>query len=216
VTAATGRPRARPRSAAPPRIWTLAALAFTLMLCEGVAYDWSALAMRDVLDAPEAVAALAYGAFSTAMTAGRLLTDRVAARLGPTAIVRYGSCVGALVLTAVALSPWIPLALARWTILGIGLAGCVPQLSSAAGHADHGASGANVSRVAGLGYLGLLAGPAIIGPLTHLVPLNVTFLLPVALCALCALCALATRGARAGLFQPASGDPVKGAAHAET
>ncbi|MGK5643455.1 MFS transporter, partial [Streptomyces sp. URMC 126] len=68
----------------------------------------------------------------------------------------------------------------------LGLSGCVPQLFSAAGHADPEAAGANVSRVAGLGYLGMLAGPAVIGPLTHLVPLNVAFLLPVALCAVAA------------------------------
>ena len=35
---------------------------------------------------------------------------------------------------------------------------------------------------AGLGYLGMLAGPAIIGPLTQVIPLNLTFFLPVAFC----------------------------------
>ncbi|MFP8964317.1 MFS transporter [Streptomyces nanhaiensis] len=170
----------------PARIWALAALALMLMLAEGVASDWSALALQDVLGAPAATAALAYGAFATAMTAGRLLTDRVAARFGPVAIVRYGALMAAIGLSAVVVSPWIPLALAGWTVFGLGLSGCVPQLFSAAGHADPEAAGANVSRVAGLGYLGMLAGPAVIGPLTHLVPLNVAFLLPAVLCAVAA------------------------------
>jgi predicted MFS family arabinose efflux permease len=170
------------RRRTPPRIWALAALALMLMLCEGVANDWSVLDLKDVLDAPAGVAALAYGAFSTAMTIGRLLTDRVAARFGPVAIVRYGASLAALGLTAVALSPWVPLALIGWTVFGMGLSGCIPQLFSAAGHADHDAAGANVSRVAGLGYLGMLAGPAVIGPLTHLIPLNLAFFLPVAFC----------------------------------
>ncbi|CAL9604444.1 Inner membrane protein YbjJ [Streptomyces sp. enrichment culture] len=170
----------------PARIWALAALALMLMLAEGVANDWSTLALQDVLGAPAATAALAYGAFATAMTVGRLLTDRVAARFGPVAIVRYGALLAAVGLSAVVVSPWIPLALAGWTVFGLGLSGCVPQLFSAAGHADPEAAGANVSRVAGLGYLGMLAGPAVIGPLTHLVPLNVAFLLPVALCAVAA------------------------------
>ncbi|MFD7895528.1 MFS transporter [Streptomyces sp. NPDC059743] len=181
---ASPAPTARRRT--PPRIWALAALALMLMLCEGVANDWSVLAMRDVLDAPAATAAFAYGAFSTAMTVGRLLTDRVAARFGPVAVVRYGAALGAIGLTTVALSPWIPLALAGWTVFGIGLSGCVPQLFSAAGHADQDSAGTNVSRVAGLGYLGMLAGPAIIGPLTHFIPLNVTFFLPVAFCVIAA------------------------------
>ncbi|MGG7575792.1 MFS transporter [Streptomyces sirii] len=176
------------RSRTPRRIWLLAVLALMLMLCEGVANDWSVLHLRDVLDAPAATAALAYGAFATAMTLGRLLTDRVAARFGPVAILRYGASLAALGLTVAALSPWTPLALAGWTLFGAGLSGCIPQLFSAAGHTDLDAAGANVSRVAGLGYLGMLAGPALIGPLTRLVPLNLTFFLPVA-CCLVAACA---------------------------
>ncbi|WP_336621583.1 MFS transporter [Streptomyces sp. DH37] len=185
-TSETPAAGARNRRGTPARIWALAALALMLMLCEGVANDWSVLAMRDVLGAPAATAALAYGAFATAMTVGRLLTDRVVARFGPVAVVRYGALLAAFGLTAVVFSPWIPLALAGWTVFGVGLSGCVPQLFSAAGHADPDAAGANVSRVAGLGYLGMLAGPAVIGPLTHLVPLNVAFLLPVVLCVVAA------------------------------
>ncbi|MET9619753.1 MFS transporter [Streptomyces sp. NPDC006464] len=181
--AGTGTPAGR---RTPRRIWILAALALMLMLCEGVANDWSVLHLRDVLDAPAATAALAYGAFSTAMTAGRLLADRLTGRFGPVAILRHGSAIAALGLTVAALSPWIPLALAGWAVFGAGLSGCIPQLFSAAGHADSDAAGVNVSRVAGLGYLGMLAGPAVIGPLTHLVPLNLTFLLPVAFCVVAA------------------------------
>ncbi|MDX3852743.1 MFS transporter [Streptomyces sp. AK02-01A] len=177
------------RRRTPARIWALAALALMLMLCEGVANDWSVLGLRDILDASAATAALAYGAFATAMTIGRLLTDRLTARFGPVAVVRHGAALAALGLTAVALAPWIPLALIGWTVFGIGLSGCIPQLFSAAGHADQDNAGANVSRVAGLGYLGMLAGPGVIGPLTHFVPLNVAFFLPVAFCVVAACAA---------------------------
>ncbi|MFG2890435.1 MFS transporter [Streptomyces sp. NPDC048248] len=173
----------------PSRVWLLALLALALMLCEGVANDWSVLHLRDVLGASAPTAALAYGAFATAMTIGRFATDRVVLRFGPVRLVRYGTALAAVGLTAAALTPWVPLALAGWTLFGIGLSGCVPQFFSAAGHVDPEASGAHVSRVAGLGYLGMLAGPAVIGPLTHAVPLNITFLLPVALCVLAACAA---------------------------
>jgi MFS family permease len=177
------------RRRTPPRIWALGALALMLMLCEGVANDWSVLHLRTVLDAPVATAAFAYGAFSTSMTVGRLLADRVATRFGPVAIVRYGAVVAAVGMTAAALSSSILLALIGWTVFGIGLSGCIPQLFSAAGHTDRAAAGTNVSRVAGLGYLGMLAGPAVIGPLTHFVPLNLTFFLPVAFCVIAAFAA---------------------------
>ncbi|WP_407914505.1 MFS transporter [Kitasatospora sp. NE20-6] len=181
AAAGTDRPAGRRRT--PGRIWLLAALAFLLMLCEGVANDWSVLHLQDVLGAPSATAALAYGSYATAMTVGRLLADRVAARIGAAAVLRYGSAVAAAGLTAAALSTGVPLALAGWAVFGIGLSGCIPQLFSAAGHLDPDAAGSNVSRVAGLGYLGMLAGPAVIGPLTRLVPLNLALLLPVACCA---------------------------------
>ncbi|MEV0597711.1 MFS transporter [Streptomyces sp. NPDC050315] len=192
----SSRTGAAPRSRTPRRIWLLAALALMLMLCEGVANDWSVLHLRDVLDAPPATAALAYGAFSTTMTIGRLLADRVAGRFGAVAVLRYGAALAALGMTVAALSPWIPLALAGWAVFGAGLSGCIPQLFSAAGHADQEAAGVNVSRVAGLGYLGMLAGPAVIGPLTHLAPLNLTFFLPVALCAIAACTAAVLRSPR--------------------
>ncbi|MET9218841.1 MFS transporter [Streptomyces sp. NPDC003300] len=188
---ATDTPKAAAKSArkTPSRIWILAALALMLMLSEGVANDWSVLHLRDVLDAPQATAALAYGAFATAMTVGRFLTDSVAARVGTVAVLRYGSALGAVGLATAALSNSVPLALIGWTVFGIGLSGCIPQLFSAAGHADKDAAGANVSRVAGLGYLGMLAGPAVIGPLTHFMPLNATFALPVAFCVIASVAA---------------------------
>ncbi|WP_329235765.1 MFS transporter [Actinoallomurus sp. NBC_01490] len=179
----------RTRRRTPRHIWTLAALALMIMLCEGVANDWSVLHLRNVLDAPASTAAFAYGAFSAAMTAGRLVADRVAARVGPAAVLRRGASAAALGLTAAALSPWVPLALAGWAVFGAGLSGCVPQLFSAAGHADRDAAATNVSRVAGIGYLGMLAGPAVIGPLTRLMPLNVAFFLPVAFCVTAAVTA---------------------------
>ncbi|WP_344609230.1 MFS transporter [Streptomyces glaucus] len=185
---ADGEPEAQNR-AVPPRIWLLAVLALLIMLCEGAANDWSVLHLKTVLGAPESTAAFAYGAFAATMTVGRLLADRVSARFGPVAVLRYGSALAAVGITLVALSPWIWAALAGWALFGLGLSGCVPQLFSAAGHADPAAAGTNVSRVAGLGYIGMLAGPAVIGWMTHLMPLNHTFLLPALFCAAAAAAA---------------------------
>ncbi|GAB7028816.1 MFS transporter [Streptomyces platensis subsp. malvinus] len=171
------------------RIWLLAALALMVMLCEGAANDWSALHLKDILGAPASTAAFGYGTFAATMTIGRLLADRLVARLGSMAILRYGAATAAVGITIVALSPWTWAAFAGWALFGLGLSGCVPQLFSAAGHADPSAAGANVSRVAGLGYVGMLAGPAVIGWLTHLVALNHAFALLTLACAITAVAA---------------------------
>jgi MFS family permease len=188
VTARSGEPTTK-RRRAPRRIWILAALALACMLCEGVANDWSALELKTILGAPASTAAFAYGTYAAAMTIGRLLADRVSGHFGSAAVLRYGAAAGAVGLTVVAFAPWIWLALVGWALFGLGLSGCVPQLFSAAGHTDPAAAGTNVSRVAGLGYLGMLAGPAIIGWMTHLVALGHAFLLPALLLAIAAVTA---------------------------
>ncbi|WPW23169.1 MFS transporter [Streptomyces sp. HNS054] len=180
---ATGASRASAvRRGTTRRVWLLAVLALMVMLCEGAANDWSALHLRDVLGASTSTAAFAYGTFAAAMTTGRLLADRLVARFGSMAVLRHGAATAASGITLVALGPWMWAAFAGWALFGLGLAGAVPQLLSAAGHADPAAAGANVSRVAGLGYVGMLAGPAVIGWLTHLVDLNHAFVLLTLLC----------------------------------
>lgn len=165
-------------------VWALGGLAFGLMLSEGVANDWAALHFRDILGTSVSTAAYAYGAFAVAMTVGRFLTDRVAAVVGPAAIVRWGAAMAAVGLTIVIVVPSVPVALFGWALFGLGLAGGVPQLFTAAGNLDPRAAGALMARVVGLGYVGLLAGPALIGGLTHWMPLNIAFILPVVLCVL--------------------------------
>ena len=132
---------------------------------------------------------LAYGTFAATMTLGRLLADRTSARFGLAAVLRYGAGLAAVGITPVALVPLIWAALAGWALFGLGLSGCVQRLFVAARHADPAAAGTHVSRVAGLGHVGMRAGPAVIGRLTHLVALDHAFLLPALCCAVAAAAA---------------------------
>lgn len=172
-------------AARPPwtgRVLLLGLLAFVLMLSEGVAYDWSTVHLRDVLGTSQATAALAYGAFSTAMMITRLVADRAVAAWGPGRFVQRATVVGAVGVATAALAPTVPIALVGWALFGIGLAGCVPQFFSAAGNVDPRSSGTYIARVAALGYVGLLAGPSIIGGLTAFIPLTAAFTVPVIGC----------------------------------
>lgn len=164
------------------RIIALAVLAFLLMLAEGTANDWSALqAVRD-LDVPEAAGSIAYGAFAVAMTIGRFAADPIVHRLGPVRVVRFGSVVAAAGMAIIVLSPAYPLTLAGWVVFGLGLSGIVPQLFTAAGNLGVKNQGVVISRVVGAGYVGLLAGPAIIGWLSHLTGLTQALTLPLIFC----------------------------------
>jgi MFS family permease len=175
---------AEPRVRAPwtSRVLLLGLLAFALLLGEGVAYDWSTVHLRDSLGSSETVAAFAYGAFSITMTIVRLFADRVVAAWGPAVYVGRAALLGAAGLLGAALAPNAAVAIAAWAVFGIGLAGCVPQFFSAAGNVDESASGTYLARVTSMGYLGLLAGPSVIGLLTHWVSLTTAFAVPITGC----------------------------------
>ena len=160
------------------KVLALGALAFVLMLAEGVANDWSALQVKEGLGVSDAVAALSFGAFSAMMTIGRFTADRISAALGPVAVVRYGAMISSVGMLTVVLSGWLPLTLFGWALFGAGLSGCIPQIFTTAGNLGSGSAGTNMSRVVGLGYIGFLAGPATIGWATQIVPLTTAMLIP--------------------------------------
>jgi MFS family permease len=166
-----------------PRIvWLLGFAAMLLMLSEGVANDWSSLQITQRLGEPPAIAALGYGAFAVAMTVARLFGDRVAGRLGAVRTVRFGTLIGAVGLAVIVLSPWLPLTIAGWAILGFGLSGCVPQIFTAAGNVPTSARGVVMSRVVALGYFGLLAGPAVIGWTSQATSISAALVIPLVCC----------------------------------
>ncbi len=164
------------------RVIGFGVLAFLLMLAEGVANDWSALHAVEHLDQPTSAAALAYATFAVAMTVGRLTVDRIAGRFGPAFVVRYGSLAAAVGIGVVMVSPVFGLTLVGWAVCGLGLAGVVPQLFTAAGNISATNQSIILSRVVGAGYVGQLAGPALVGVVAGWIGLNLAFALPLIFC----------------------------------
>lgn len=176
-----------------PRVLSLGALAFALLLSEGVANDWSTLQVKEHLGTSDGTAALAFGFFAAMMTVGRFGADRVSARFGPVAVVRYGNLIAASGMLLVLVSESLPLTLAGWAAFGLGLSGSIPQIFTRAGNLGGGAAATNMSRVVGMGYVGLLAGPAIIGWMSHLVSLTSAMAVPLVLTLVAAAAARTVR-----------------------
>ena len=189
-----------PRRARAPRVpmtrvaWLLGICALALMCTEGVAIDWSALQLTQAFGAAAGVSAFGYGVFAVAMTGGRLVVDRVAARVGPAAVLRAGALLGAAGLVVVVVSPSIWLALAGWGALGLGLCGGVPQVFTAAGNQQH--SAVVLSRVLTLGYVGIFGGPALIGLFAQATSVTLAMLLPLVLLLVAVLAGGVLRSAR--------------------
>ncbi|MEU6586483.1 MFS transporter [Nocardia sp. NPDC046763] len=187
-----GREGERPKAGSPSgarigrKVLALGLIAFALLMAEGVAADWSALQVQGRLGVEAGTAALAFTGFSLAMTLGRFGTDRVSGRFGRVAIVRQGTLLAAIGFGLVVASGWLPLTLLGWTLCGIGLSGGVPQVFTAAGNLGSSTAATDMSRVFGLGYVGLLAGPAIIGWLDKAMPLTAAMAVPLLAMLLCA------------------------------
>ncbi|MFD9327761.1 MFS transporter [Streptomyces sp. NPDC060065] len=161
-----------------PRLWLLGALAAGTLLGEGAAADWAAVHLHD-LGATAATSAVAYGVYSAAMAAGRLAGDRLTARFGAPAVVRAGAALAALGLATGLAGSTIAFALLGWAAFGLGLSVTIPSLITAAGIGGPRA----VATVAVTGYVGLLAGPALIGALATVTALPHALLLPALLAA---------------------------------
>ncbi|GHH95448.1 MFS transporter [Streptomyces capillispiralis] len=167
-------------------VWLLGALAAASLLGEGAAADWAAVHLH-TLHATTALSATAFALYSTGMAIGRLTGDRLTAALGASAVVRTGAALAAAGLATGVLVDSVPAALAGWAVFGLGLSGTVPSLIAAAGR--HGPRA--VATLSVTGYLGLLAGPAVIGALASATTLPTALLLPALLAA--ALAALTRR-----------------------
>jgi MFS family permease len=153
----------------------IGALAFLVLFAEGVMMDWSAVYTRSVAGASDWLAPLAFGAFSVAMATGRLLGDRVTARVGPVAIVRYGGILlAAGMLIVVGIHHW-PATFIGLILVGFGLSNQVPVLFGAAGRAHHGGVGEGIAAVSTIGWLGFLAGPPVVARIGHITGLPTAF-----------------------------------------
>jgi MFS family permease len=175
-------------------IWVLGLLALCGQVGEGSAGDWSAVYMHANLGTSAAVAAVALGAFSVTMAAGRVAGDRLAARFGPVRLVRASGLVAGLGLAAGLLIGTPAAGIVGFALLGLGLAGIFPQIVTAAARLDPEQAGRNIGRIAAVSYSGLLSGPVLIGVIASGVGLRAALGVPAALALLVA--------AAAGVMRP--------------
>lgn len=183
-----------PRSdAATPGVVFLGVLVFCCMVGEGAAADWSSVYLRDSLGSGAGVAAAAYAAFSIMMVAGRLVGDRLAARLGPVTLVRGCGALAAAGLGAGLLIGHPVAGVVGFGCLGAGLSCIAPQIFSHAGDRDPAQAGQAIARVASVGYLGFLTGPLLIGAAAEAVGLPWALSIPAVLALFVTLTATAVR-----------------------
>lgn len=158
-------------------VLVLGILCLLTFLAEGSVLDWSAVFLTSVRGADIGLAGLGYAAFAVAMTGGRLAGDRIRLWLGERRVILFGGLIGAAGFAVVLLVPSAYVGLVGYFLVGVGASNIVPVLFSAAGRTRDMPPGLAITAISTLGYLGLLAGPALIGFVAHLTSLTFAFLL---------------------------------------
>jgi MFS family permease len=137
-------------------------------LTEGSANDWVALAVVDGFGKDDAIGALTFGLFVTAMTAMRFLGTRLLDRYGRVVVRRLcsGLALAGLLLFALVSEDMMWLALVGVVLWGMGAAlGFPVGMSAASDDPLHAA--ARLSVVSTIGYSAFLAGPPLLGMLAQ-------------------------------------------------
>ena len=141
----------------------LCVFAFGAIIGELTARNWAAVFLRETIGTSAAAAGWGLGVFSAAMAIGRFAGDRLADALGPASLGRICAALAVAGLVALVTADGLPLALAGFTALGLGVSVGYPlSVSAAAARGDRPAA-LNVASLSLIAYTGSLVGPPLVG-----------------------------------------------------
>lgn len=166
---------APPRFALPPRSALLiGAVGFCAVFAEGASLDWSAVYLRDQLEASAGLAAACTTGFTLTMALARIAGDRVVDRFGAVRTVRASGVLAVLGGLLIVVSEHPAVAMAGFALMGLGIAVVVPLCFAAAGRSGPNPSQA-IAGVATITYTSGLVAPSAIGGLAQATSLVVSF-----------------------------------------
>lgn len=139
---------------------------------EGGVMGWASVYLSQRVQAGESLAGFGLALFSGAMAFGRMFSDGLVLRYGPMRLVRAGATLSAVSLALAAALHSLPFALAAFALAGFGLAAAAPVIFSVTGRMG----GDAIALVSGLGALGGLLGPILLGRIATLVSLDAVLL----------------------------------------
>lgn len=149
---------------------------FAVFMCEGAAIDWSTIFLHFSRHMPPGDAVLGYAAFTVATALARMTGDPLATRLGQTSLMRLGVVMAVVGFALVALVPSGVVGVIGFGLVGFGSGNIIPLVFSAAARVPGMEAHHAMQIVVGIGYVGFLAGPVMIGLLASHFGLNTAFI----------------------------------------
>ena len=154
----------------------LTVLSMLVMGSEGAVEHWSKLYLLDVVHiGSDRLAGYGFVTFSATMTLGRFFGDSISARVGSFALIIGGSSLAALGF-GLTLTASYAVAMVGFGLVGLGFSVIIPELFRVAGKARGISAAEGIAVVAGMGYVGFIASPAILGFLAEWQSLWASFL----------------------------------------
>jgi MFS family permease len=180
------------KTAMTPYLMTLGLIAFCSCWSEGIMADWSGVYFRSVLHTSFEVASYGFVGCCITMSAGRMIGDWLLKRLGPTLLVRGGTAIAltGLILSLSFRQVWV--AIAGFSLIGLGLANIVPIAFRAAGNAPNANASESLAMVATISYFSFLIGPPIVGFVAQYYGLRIALAIAIPLLVMIAFFAHAT------------------------
>ncbi len=137
--------------------------AFGMVLIEMGTRNWSAVFLRDSLSGAPAAAGAGYGAFAAAMAIGRLAGDRLTDLWGPVVLSRICGVIAVAGIVAVVTAVNLPIALAGFTLAGLGASVAYPLAVTAVASRGDRPAPVNVAAFSLVTSVSSLVAPPLIG-----------------------------------------------------
>lgn len=141
----------------------LITIGIAVSMAEGLAFDWSAIYLREIAHSTASVSALGFAVFSLAMTAGRFMGDSIIPRIGQKRLLAIGGLLGGIGLLIAILIPEPTAVMVGFLILGLGCSLGAPMLYTASMQIPGTSPAAGLATFATLSFVGFMAGPPIVG-----------------------------------------------------
>lgn len=147
-------------------LWSLALVAFIIMINEGAVENWSNLFFTDVIQISQNKAGFGFITFSLCMTIGRFFGDGISKKFG-SVFIMIASCIIALLGYTLILSSLFYTSIIGFGVVGLGLSIVIPEIFRLAGNTEGVEASVGISIVSGIGFVGFLLGPVILGFISY-------------------------------------------------
>ena len=139
------------------------AISLCINLTEGVMADWTAVFMREVVEADDFFIGWAFSCYALLMAVGRFTGDWLIPKYGPNRILEVGGITAAAGILLAVLSAQTLASIMGFGLVGAGVSCGAPILYGGAARLPNMAKGAGLATMNTFSIAGFLVGPAIIG-----------------------------------------------------